>query len=263
GVAHEINNPIGFVKSNLGSLDHYTGQLLGLARLCRSLCESDDDEAAMRDALRAELERIELTYLEEDLREVLAESRDGIERVTNIVHDLDEFSRRDRAQWEHADLLRCIEATVRLAHSAVKAGVEVSLDFEPLPDIECMPSQLNQVFMNLIVNAAQAVGDQGRIVIRGRAHGDRVHLEFEDNGSGIESNIIGRIFDPFFTTRPVGSGSGLGLSIAHGIIEQHGGGIEVRSVPDQGTCFTVTLPIQRRPEACLSRQDVALAEHAA
>jgi signal transduction histidine kinase len=249
GVAHEINNPIGYIFSNFGTLEGYVGQLFEmLAEYERAEASVGAPEVAAR--LRMLREQVELEFLKEDIPVLMRESKQGIVRVRQIVQDLKDFSRADTNQdWQWADLHAGIDSTLNVIAGEVKYKADLVKAYGDIPDIQCLPSQINQVVMNLVVNAAQAMGEaRGCITIRSGVAGEQVWLEVADNGSGIPPQTLQRIFEPFFTTKPVGQGTGLGLSLSYGIVQKHGGRIEVDSVVGQGTTFRVTLPI-RRPVA--------------
>jgi len=255
GVAHEINNPIGYVFANFGTLEGYLDQLFDMLAAYESAERSvsaPDVAAGLRD-LR---EQVELDFLKEDIPVLMRESKQGIARVREIVQNLRDFSRVDSAQeWQWANLHQGIDATLNIVASEVKYKAEVVKEYGLIPDIECLPSQINQVVMNLVVNAAHAIGEQrGRITIRTGAQDERVWLEVTDTGSGISQDTLKRIFEPFFTTKPVGKGTGLGLSLSYGIVQMHQGHIDVSSVVGQGTTFRVTLPVRRSTNTCASRQ---------
>ena len=246
GVAHEINNPIGYVFSNFGTLEVY------LQRLFEMLDAYEQAESALanRDiatGLAALRGQVELDYLKQDIPMLMGESREGLSRVRKIVQDLKDFSRVDTHQeWTWASLHQGIDSTLNIVANEIKYRADVRREYGTLPDIECLPSELNQVFLNLLVNAAHAFGlERGLIVVRSGDAGDEVWVEVEDNGSGIAPEYLARVFDPFFTTKPVGRGTGLGLSLAYGIVQKHHGRIDVRSEPGRGSCFRVTLPVRR------------------
>lgn len=240
GVAHEINNPISFVNSNMGTLQRYTDDLLSL------LDAYEHSEAALPDTAREEIgrlkARIDPDYLREDLVSLMAESLDGLQRVKNIVQDLKDFSHVDESEREWADLEAGLDSTLRVVANELKYKAEVVKEYAGIPQIECFPSQLNQVFVNLLINASHAIAATGRITIRTGQDGEQVWVEVEDSGHGIRPEHLQRIFEPFFTTKPVGKGTGLGLSLSYGIVQKHAGRIEVSSVLEQGTVFRVTLP---------------------
>ncbi len=250
GVAHEINNPIGYVHSNLGSLGNYIGDLFGLIDQVEKLVSELPESAALRQRVTALREQFDLAYLKEDLPALLEESKEGITRVKKIVQDLKDFSRVDSSQeWQMADLHAGIDSTLNIVRNEIKYKAEVVKAYGELPPVECLPSQLNQVFMNLLVNAAHAMSEKerGTITVRtGRAEAEKeVWVEVADDGCGIAPENLKRIFDPFFTTKPVGKGTGLGLSLAYGIVQKHHGRIEVQSTVGQGTSFRVCLPVSQ------------------
>ncbi|ERP87094.1 hypothetical protein Q666_03670 [Marinobacter sp. ES-1] len=235
GVAHEINNPVGYVYSNLQTLENYLNDLFRLT-------DAIDTAASLED-LRQIRHNIDYNYLREDLKDLLSESREGIERVKTIISAMKDFSHIEEEEFKQADLHRGIETTLNVVNNELKYKAEVVRDFGELPHVECIASQINQVIMNLLVNAAHAIEDFGKITIRTRHQGDSVTLEVEDTGKGIASEHLNRIFEPFFTTKGIGKGTGLGLSLSFNIIKKHNGEIEVHSEPGQGTRFRITLPV--------------------
>jgi PAS domain S-box-containing protein len=244
GVAHEINNPIGFVNSNLGTLNSYLGDIFTVLDVCLAAAEASPHPADFEPILAAKAER-ELDYLRTDAIQLLAESREGLERVRKIVQDLRDFSRVGETQWQWADIHHGLDSTLNIVWNELKYTCEVIRHYGKLPQINCVPSQLNQVFMNLLVNAAQSIEGHGQIVITTECVGeDAVRVSIADTGRGIPAQHLKRIFEPFFTTKPVGKGTGLGLSLAWSIVERHGGRIEVSSEIGKGTTFSVTLPIE-------------------
>ncbi|GAB4345217.1 MAG: hypothetical protein Kow006_02130 [Gammaproteobacteria bacterium] len=247
GVAHEINNPIGYVNSNLSTLRGYMGDFLSLLDRYQELEEALEDKAQdLLAPLRRFKEEIDLDYLREDSLQLMDECDEGITRVKKIVQDLKDFSRVDSGDWEWADLHVGLETTLNVVWNEIKYKAEVEKQYGELPNVRCMPSQINQVFMNLLVNAAQAMEERGTITIRTRAEGGQALIEVEDTGKGMPPEVKRKIFDPFFTTKPVGKGTGLGLSLSYGIIQKHGGSIEVESEPGKGTRFRISLPIEGR-----------------
>ena len=243
GVAHEINNPIGYVNSNLGSLQKYVEALLRLIAAYEKYEADLSQEHA--ESLQTLKNEIDLAYLREDINELMTESLGGLQRVKRIVQDLKDFSHVSDSKIQWANVESGLESTLNVVWNELKYKAEVIKDYGNIPEIECIPSQLNQVFMNLLVNAAQAIPERGEITVRTRRVDDRVCIEISDTGTGIPQELMNRIFDPFFTTKPVGTGTGLGLSIAHGIIRKHKGRIDVRSEPGKGTSFQVYLPIRQ------------------
>jgi signal transduction histidine kinase len=248
GVAHEINNPIGFVCSNVGTLKNYLDRLFELLAAYQAAeCMLNSPQlAAMLRGLR---ERVELELLRDDIPCLMSETSDGIIRVRQIVQGLRDFSRVDsNPDWQWANLHQGIDSTLKIVGNELKYKADVIKEYGQIPEIECLPSQLNQVVMNLAMNAAHAIGpERGKITIRtGREgeDGEHVWIEVADTGGGIPKENLSRIFDPFFTTKPVGKGTGLGLSLAYGIVETHRGRIDVHSEVGQGTTFRIVLPVR-------------------
>lgn len=250
GVAHEINNPIGYIFSNFGTLHNYLDQLFEMLAAYQD-AESSIAQPSVVSDLRAMRQRIDLDFLRDDIPALMRESREGIVRVRHIVEDLKDFSRADASQeWSRADLHQGIDSTLNIVANEVKYRADVVKAYGDIPEIECLPLQINQVVLNLVVNAAQAMGEQrGKITLRtGMADDHTVKLEVEDTGNGIAPDTLSRIFDPFFTTKAVGKGTGLGLSLAYGIVQKHKGRIEVDTELGRGTCFRVLLPIRHTEE---------------
>ena len=227
GVAHEVNTPLGAIKSNNDTI------LRSLARL-EGLLTTD----ALGDALHAKVDR--LLSAAKELGQV---NEDATERIARLVLSLRKFARLDQAEMDTVDLHQGLESTLTLLHHELKHHITVERDYGTLPEIRCYPNQLNQVFMNLLVNAVQAIEGKGSIRLTTRAQGDRVNIVLEDNGRGISSDDLPRIFDPGFTTKGVGVGTGLGLSIVHQIVEAHHGQIEIQSEPGKGTRVSLTFPV--------------------
>jgi len=247
GVAHEINNPVGFVNSNLGSLQRYVQELFKvLAAYEAREHELKPETLAAMDAIKREAD---IEFLREDMANLLAESMEGMQRVKRIVQDLKDFSHVDEAEKQWANLELGLDSTLNMARNEIKYKAAVVKDYAGIPDIECIPSQLNQVFMNLIVNAAHAIEERGTITVRTGVDGQQVWVEVSDTGCGISKEHMPRIFDPFYTTKPVGKGTGLGLSLSYGIVQSHHGTIDVTSEPGKGSSFKVVLPIQHAGEA--------------
>ena len=250
GVAHELNNPIGFVHSNLGSLKSYLDDIFEVAAACEiaaARAANPADFAAI-EALKAQKD---FDYLRRDIFQLVAESQDGLARVKKIVQDLKDFSRPGENDWQWADIHGGIDSTLNIVWNELKYKCTIRKEYGDLPLVRCLLSQLNQVFMNLLVNAAHAIPQKGEIAIRTgiRAADETVFIAVSDTGTGIPPENLSRIFEPFFTTKPVGKGTGLGLSLTYGIVKKHGGRIEVTSTPEVGSTFTVILPIGGPPEA--------------
>lgn len=240
GVAHEINNPVGFVNSNLGTLKNYINNLLALIEAHEAV-----DAGADRSLLAAARQAADLDFLRDDLPSLLLESQDGLNRVTKIVQDLKDFSRVDQAERQLANLNEALESTLNVVWNEIKYKAEVIRQLGNIPEVECVPAQINQVFMNLLVNAAHAIEQRGTITLRSGCEGGEVWFEIADTGKGITPEVRNRIFEPFYTTKPVGQGTGLGLSISYDIIvKKHGGRIDVESEPGRGTTFRICLPLR-------------------
>ena len=232
GVAHEINNPMGFITSNLGTLEKYMSKIneyLGIV-------ESGRDGASDRS-------RLKIDYVIKDSGQLITESLDGATRVKNIVNDLKNLARSDQADPVLFDLNSCLQGALNIACNEIKFMVTIEKQFGTIPEILCHPQQLSQVFINLLTNAGQAIEGHGSITVRSWSEGEYVFVSVADTGSGIPEEIRCRIFDPFFTTKEIGKGTGLGLSICFDIIQKHGGEITVDSAVGHGTTFTIRLPL--------------------
>ena len=246
GVAHEINNPVGYVNSNLGTLGKYLADIFVVVDKYETVCEPAKIDNPLLEELRKFKATINLDHIREDAKALIAESQQGLERVKNIVLDLKEFSHADSVdQWEWTDVHHELDSTLNIVWGELKYKCEVVKEYGTLPQIYCLPAQLNQVFMNLLVNAAQSIDVRGKITLRTGQDGDNVWIEVSDTGMGIRAADIPRLFDPFFTTKPVGKGTGLGLSVSYKIVEKHHGKIEVRSEIGKGSTFRVWLPVQQ------------------
>jgi len=241
GIAHELNNPAGFIYGNMDLLGDYLAQLQSLLSIYDRVVLPADALQSVN-SLKAE---IRYERLVDDLDSILADCREGAERICDVVKNLRLFSRLDEAEIKKVDVHSGIDSTVRLLSRYFSGGhVTLRREYGDLPPIHCYAGQLNQVWMNLLVNAAQAVPDRGEVSISTRLEQDSVVVDISDTGAGIPEDQLSRIFDPFFTTKPVGEGTGLGLSISYGIIERHGGTIAVVSEIGTGTTFTVRIPIR-------------------
>ncbi len=245
GIAHEINNPIGFVNSNIQCLKEHTERLTQLVSFFTKLVNKTA-EPRYQDLTAEMLKRQQYDFIAEDLPELIEDSVQGIDRVSEIVKNLKTFSHADSSEWQWADIREGIDNTIKIASNQLKYKANLSCDYATdLPLVHCQPMQLNQVFLNLLVNASQAIDERGEIFVhvRHEVKLKSVTVKITDTGSGIESHHIQRIFEPFFTTKPVGKGTGLGLSLSYSIIKKHHGEISVTSEAGKGTCFTITLPI--------------------
>jgi len=242
GVAHEINNPMGFITSNLGTLGKYTNKMTLFIDTLTEAVESFAREEEL-EGLRDVRKNIKLDYILKDIDELIKESLDGAERVKKIVQNLKSFSRIDEAEVKPAAINECIESTLNIVWNEIKYKATVEKEYGEIPLIKCNPQQLNQVFMNLLVNAAHAIENQGEIRIKTWNGDGSINVSISDTGDGIKEEHLKNIFDPFFTTKEVGKGTGLGLSISYDIIKKHNGEITVDSEVGKGTCFTVKIPV--------------------
>ena len=247
GVAHEINNPVGFVNSNLGSLKNEVRDLL---RVIDAYAAADPilaEHPAVMEAISKARDAADLDYLRDDIGTLIDESLDGLQRVRRIVQDLKDFSRVDSTEWQFADLEAGLESTLNIVWNEIKYKAEVRKEYAGLPEVECIAAQVNQILLNLLVNAAHAIEGRGTITLRSGSDAQAAWIEVEDSGVGIAPKNLKRIFEPFFTTKPVGQGTGLGLSLAYSIAQRHGGRLEASSQLGVGSKFRLTLPIRRAP----------------
>lgn len=252
GIAHELNNPINFVHGNLPYLKEYFADLKKLIETMDTLVGEREEE------LKQLKERMKYDFLVTDLDNIIADLEEGAERIRHIIRNLKSFSRLDEADLKEASIHEGIESTLKiLSQYYGRDQIPLSKKFGEIPSILCYPGQLNQVWMNLLSNAAQAVAEKsdGKVEVATSVEGNNIVVSVADNGPGIKPEIRSKIFDPFFTTKPVGQGTGLGLSICHSIVERHGGKIEMRSRTNKGTVFTVTLPIHNSPDEIRKHAD--------
>lgn len=245
GVAHEINNPVGYINSNLDTLKAYLGDIWRLVDAYDELEAKLPGSEALED-IKQFKQRIDLNYLREDTDHLIAESMQGVERVKHIVSDLKGFAHPEQKAWQQADLHQLLRSSLNIVSNEIKYKCTLVLELGKLSPIYCIGTQISQVLLNLLVNASQAIEDKGTITIRSGMgeSDDSVWLSIEDTGRGIPRELRGKIFDPFFTTKAVGEGTGLGLSVSYGIVQMHGGEIKVQSTPGKGSCFTLVLPVQ-------------------
>jgi two-component system, NtrC family, sensor kinase len=245
GVAHEINNPVGFISSNVGTLERYLKNVFLILKAYERVETLPGAHQDVCDAVKALKEQVDYAYLQEDIFRLIDETRDGVSRVKKIVEDLKYFSHVDDTEWKWADLHKGFDSTLNVVWNELKYKAEVVKEYGPLPEVECLPGQINQVFMNLLVNAAHAIGERGTITIRTGTEDGGVWVEVADTGCGIAPENLKRVFDPFFTTKPVGKGTGLGLSLSYGIVQKHNGQFEVKSEIGKGATFRVHLPLKQ------------------
>ncbi len=247
GVAHEINNPVGYVNSNINSLEGYLNDLFDLVEEYEALEEKIGVDTPVVQKIQKMKKEIDFDFVRDDVHDLVKESKEGILRVKQIVKDLKDFSHVDEAEWQWADLQAGIKSTLNIVHNEIKYKAEVILDLNEIPAVECVPSQINQVVMNMLVNASHAIEERGTITVHTeQVDDDWVTISVQDTGKGIAAENIPKLFDPFFTTKPVGQGTGLGLSLSYSIIEKHGGDIQVESTVGVGTTFIIKLPIKQK-----------------
>ena len=256
GVAHEINNPVGFIDANLKQMAEYVTDLRSLWSSVDRVRAAKEDADAEKLVAAVEMlakagDEFDADFLIDDLDTAIRESQEGSERIRHIVQDLRDFTRADRNAMERSDLIQCLDSTANIAWGMMKHSVHLEKDYAPLPPVECIAMQLKQVFLNLLVNAYHAIrekhGSKGMGIIRleARSHGNHVEVSISDDGIGIAPENCHRIFDPFFTTKGVGEGVGLGLSTSYHIVKSHGGSLRVSSEHGAGSCFRLTLPLKQ------------------
>lgn len=253
GVAHEINNPMAFVASNVGALKGYAEALADyLGRYRTIVAPWVAGNAELEEELRLLEMETGVADLAADLPDLVRDTQGGILRIKHIVQNLKEFSFVDQSAWQRADLNRCLEATLGVLEAELGEDISVVLERGTLPPVECNAPQLSQVFSNLLRNAIQAIAGKGEIRVTTRTVDERVEVEIADSGHGIAAENLSRVFEPFFTTRPVGQGAGLGLSVAYHLVKRHGGTITAASPPGSGAVFVVSLPVSRMPDATVA-----------
>lgn len=241
GVTHEINNPVGYVSSNLISLNKYLNDLVKVIHFYEKNTINNLD---LNEELSKLKNEIDFDFIKEDVFVLLRECGEGISRVKQIVQDLKNFSHVDEIDWTLSDIHKGIDSTLNVVRNEIKYKAEVVKEYGNIPLIECIPGQINQVFMNILVNAAQAIEERGIITIKTKCiDKEKICIEISDTGQGIDSADLKKIFDPFFTTKPIGQGTGLGLSLSFSIIQNHNGSITVTSELGKGTIFSIILPI--------------------
>ncbi len=241
GVAHEINNPMGFIASNLRSLNKYIDRITQYIEESKPIIETLDEEHQQQ--LKQMRKKVKLDYLLEDSKDLVDECLDGADRVRKIVQNLKTFSRVDQTGMQLTALNECIESTIAIVWNEIKYKAELTKDLGDIPQIECNSQELTQVFTNILVNAAQAIEKNGLITVTSRYEDPYIIIIITDNGCGMSEATQQKLFEPFFTTKPVGQGTGLGMSISYEIIKNHGGEISVNSTVGAGTQFTIKLPL--------------------
>lgn len=255
GVAHEINNPTGYVSSNLKTLSDYLKEIGQLIQKYQDLMEklTDGKSSGVRNSedivaiqnIRAFEKDIDISFLLEDIDDLIGDCREGTDRIKKIVQDLKDFAHPGEDKLQSMDINKGLESTLNVVYNELKYKATLHKEFGDIPLVNAYPQQLNQVFMNILVNAAQAIEKKGDIRIVTQQKDDFVEIEISDTGCGIDPKNISRIFDPFFTTKDVGKGTGLGMNIAYNIVKKHDGTIDVRSEPEKGTTFTIRIPTEK------------------
>jgi signal transduction histidine kinase len=248
GVAHEINNPTGFVSSNLNTLSSYIKDYNTLINAYHNLLDQliQNEQIANYtehiEKIQAMEKSMDIAFLMEDVSSLVQESYEGTDRIKKIVQDLKDFAHPGDDRPKYADINKCIESTLNIVWNEIKYKAQVIKDFSVLPEIMCHPQQLNQVFANLFINAAQAIEKEGEIKVKTSSNNGNIEITISDTGTGISKEDISKVFDPFFTTKDIGKGTGLGLHVAYNIIKKHNGVIEVSSEVGVGTTFYIKLP---------------------
>ena len=250
GIAHEINNPMAFITSNMATLKDYTDSIIGILDKVTPIIEASkqEDKASLEQAVKnytLSYQEADMEFLSEDIGTLLDDSLNGATRVKDIVANLKGYSQVDSEEFGNANINECLESTLEITQNEAKYNCEIIKDFSELPDIQCNARKLNQVFTNLIVNGAQAMKENGKLIISTQTTGAYVVIKVADIGKGIPKENLEKIFDAFFTTKPVGDGTGLGLYISYNIIQEHNGDMTVDSEIGKGTTFTIKLPINQ------------------
>lgn len=245
GIAHEINNPLAFVLSNMESLRRYITSYDALLNLNRQWQKQEKLSPSHSSELQTLLDEQDLVFIQEDTEELLTDTEEGLMRLRDIVQNLRHFSHSQESERVKADIAAGLNSTLKILQSELNDSVALNCMIDPLPLIECNLGELNQVFLNLLINARQALehNQNPQIFISATSENDSIIIRIKDNGTGMDEQVCKKVFDPFFTTKPVGQGTGMGLSIVYGIIKDHKGTINVNSALGKGTCFEIRLPI--------------------
>ncbi len=244
GVAHEINNPVNFIYAGIQALKVTAEDIFLQLGIYEELehCETDEEVRAHIEKLKEFHKEIPLEDLREDLMEMIKSVESGAERTAEIVKGLKNFARSDEKDSHFAQISELIDSTLVILGSQLNENVQIHMEYDALPEVPCFPGQLNQVFMNILSNAVQALDGSGNITISLKELEEEIEIRIEDDGPGIPDEVLPKIFDPFFTTKDIGKGTGLGLSISYGIIEDHKGKLRVESTKGKGATFVITLP---------------------
>ncbi|SIS69138.1 sensor histidine kinase [Neptunomonas antarctica] len=245
GIAHEINNPLAFVLSNMESLNNYTKSFQKLLLLTQELIQTEGIKETEKSLLTDLIEQEDLAFINEDVDELLKDTSDGLHRVRKIINNLRSFSPTQNTDKVETNLLKGLKSTLKLLDSELKGSVDLQLSLLPLPNTLCNPNELNQVFLNLILNAKQATEDTKEATIKISSHyqNDTIFIRIQDNGCGMTDEVKKQIFIPFFTTKPMDKGTGMGMAIAYGIIANHQGKIIIESIEGSGATFEIQLPV--------------------
>jgi two-component system, NtrC family, sensor kinase len=243
GVAHEINNPLSFVLSNINALKRYCDKYIAIAE------EAKNTEQVLPGSLISALQALEgrrgVEYIINDTQVIFSEVDSGLKRVCDIVQNLKSFARTNPSDRNHADINEAVRSALKILNNEIKYKCELNVRLQDLPEIYCNLNEVSQVFLNIIHNAVQAIKKKGTITIKSWFE-ESIYITISDDGEGMDEDIISQIFNPFYTNKPLGMGTGLGLSVSHGIVEDLGGEISVKSELKKGTEFTVRLPVEQR-----------------
>ncbi|EAQ64756.1 sensory box sensor histidine kinase [Marinomonas sp. MED121] len=250
GVAHEINNPMSFIISNIETLEEYSDQLISLINLYQKVLDEDQkDKATALEKVKSLEEQIDIEFIHDDIPGLIKDTKEGTTRVKEIVKGLKDFSHADQeSTHSYCDLNECIESTLKVVNNELKYHCEIKTNLGKLSPTFCAPGQIKQVLLNLLINAGHAIKEKGLIEVSSIEIKEKIKIRIKDNGCGISDKQMEKLFDPFYTTKPLGKGTGLGLAISYGIIQDHEGTIDIESEVGIGSTFILTLPITQAPE---------------